>query len=136
MVITVPKNWVCRTQWMCILANVIDMPFGLSDLSKVFDVVDFLENKDQLLKDFTPEVKKLIVKKDFFSGPFLQAYEAAFDDLIVSLVRKQLTKHFNFSPEEIMLLTDQQFLKMIAEELFNQTNYLSKDDKNESKSTH
>lgn len=109
------------------MSVVIDMPGGLSDLEKVFDVSEFLENKDELISDFLPEVLKYTVRKEFFTGPFQKVYKDAFDDLIVSLIKRQLVKHFtNLTPEEVLLLCDKTFLKMIAGDLFEQDNYTSR----------
>ena len=86
----------------------IDLPFGLSDLDKVFQVTEFLDNQDMLIREFRPEVSKLLVKKGFFKGPFKRHYENAFEELVVKLIRSQLVKHFpQFTPEEIVLLTGQ-----------------------------
>lgn len=102
----------------------MELPFGLDDLDKVFVLSEFLDNRDELIKEFTPEVQKLLVKKDFFTGPFRASYQKAFDELIVSLIRKQIIKHFEFSPEEVMLLTDTDFLKLITNDFyFDQDNY-------------
>lgn len=107
----------------------MDLPFGVSDLDKVFAVTDFLENKEELIKEFRPEVSKYLVRDGFFKGPFKRNYEKAFDDLIISLIRSQLVKHFpSFSPEEIVLLTDIDFLKMITNDFyFDKKNYLPKE---------
>jgi len=114
------------------LDNVLEMPGGLSDYEKLFSVVDFLENKDVLIKEFKPEVAKYLVKDSFFKGPFRRKYNEMFDDLIVSLIKRQITQHFtDFTPEEILLLCDKEFLKMItADYYFNKDNYLTKDGKN------
>lgn len=103
------------------------MPFGIDDLDKVFAVTDFLSNKDELIKEFTPEVQKILVKKGFFTGHFRTKYNEMFDELITSLIRKQITKHLELSPEEILLLTDTGFLKIIAGDFFNQDNYKPKE---------
>jgi hypothetical protein len=104
----------------------IDLPFGLSDLDKIFAVTDLLENRDMLIKEFQPEVSKLLVKKGFFKGPFLTSYQKAFDELIVTLIRREFIKHFpTFTPEEIVLLSDVDFLKMVTNDFyFTQSNYL------------
>ncbi len=101
------------------------MPGGLDDLDKVFAVCDFLDNKDVLIKEFKPEVAKYLVKDGFFKGPFRRSYEKAFDDLIVSLIKRQITQHFTtFTPEEILLLCDKDFLKMITNDFyFTKSNY-------------
>lgn len=115
-----------------------DFPFGIEDLTNLFDVVDLLENKDELIAEFRPEVQKLMVKKDFFTGPFKLAYQDAFDDLIVRLIKSQIVKHFpNFTPEEILALCDKTFLKMITDDYyFNQDNYTVTKDGNKNESTH
>lgn len=110
---------------------IVDFPFGFEDLTKLFDVVDFLENKDALIAEFKPEVQTFLVRKSFFTGPFKKAYDDAFDELIVRLIKTQIVKHFpTFTPEEILALCDTTFLKMITEDYyFNQDNYLTKDGK-------
>lgn len=91
-----------------------------------------------LLNEFKPEVSKFLVREGFFRGPFKRAYQNAFDDLIVKLIRSQLVKHFpSFTPEEIVLLTDRDFLKMVTSDYyFTQANYVSKErDKDESENS-
>lgn len=107
----------------------IDMPLGLSDLEKVFQVVDLLDNREALINEFKPEVSKFLVREDFFKGPFKRVYQNAFNELVIKLIRREIVKHFpTFSPEEIVLLTDLEFLKMITEDyFFIQSNYLTKD---------
>jgi hypothetical protein len=111
---------------------IINMPGGLDDLEKVFAVMDFLDNKDELIKEFKPAVAKYLVKDGFFKGPFRRSYEKAFDELIVSLIKSEITKHFStFTPEEILLLCDKDFLKIITNDYyFNKSNY-SKEAKDE-----
>ncbi len=108
------------------------MPGGLSDYDKIFQVVDLLENKLELINEFKPEVAKYLVKDSFFRGPFKRKYNDMFDDLIVSLIKRQITQHFpNFTPEEILLLSDKDFLKMVTNDFyFDKNNYLMEGDKN------
>lgn len=108
------------------MSVIIDIPFGLKDLDKIFEVCELLDNREELVKEFTPEVSKYIVKESFFTGPFRQAYLKHFDELIVSLIKRQITKHFpSYTPEEVMLLCDQDFLKMITENYyFEPKNYM------------
>ncbi len=114
------------------VANVIDMPGGLSDYDKVFALMDLLDNKDVLIKEFKPEVAKYLVKDGFFKGPFRRNYNDMFDDLIVSLIKRQVTQHFpSYTPEEVLLLCDKEFLKIITNDFyFTKSNY-SKEAKNE-----
>lgn len=117
------------TTRMCTLSISIDLPFGLDDVEKVFAVTDLLDNRDALIDKFRPEVAKFLVKESFFHGPFKRSYQNAFDELVVSLVRRELINHFpTFTPEEIVLLTDVEFLKMITDDYyFTQSNYLPKE---------
>ncbi len=116
---------------MCLSVS-IDMIVGFEDLDKVFTVLEFLDNREELITEFRPEVQKLMVKKTFFTGPFKRTYQDAFDDLIVKLIRSQVVQHFDYSPEEVLILTDKQFLKMATEGFyFEQDNYLTKDGTNE-----
>lgn len=102
----------------------IEMPFGLEDLDKVFAMAELLSNTEELLKEFYPDVKQMLVREGFFSGHSKHLYDREFDALIVRLVKKQvISHHSDWSPEDILLLTDIEFLKLIAEELFDSTNY-------------
>jgi hypothetical protein len=107
------------------LSNVIDMPGGLNDLDKIFAIMDLLDNKDELIKQFQPEVAKYLVKEGFFTGAFRREYQKQFDELIISLIKREIIKHFpTFTPEEITLLCDKDFLKMITNDFyFNKSNY-------------
>lgn len=112
----------------------IDIPFGISDLDKVFAVTDLLDNREMLIDEFRPEVSKFLVREGFFKGPFKRRYQQEFEGLVISLIRRELVKHFpSFTPEEIVLLTDTDFLKMITQDFyFTQANYQPKErDKNE-----
>lgn len=103
---------------------VVDLPFSLQDIDQIFEMNDLLSNTSELIEKFKPEVDKLLVKKDFFHGPFRQEYEKQFDQLIVSLIKRELVEHYpSWTPEDIIVLTDLNFIKMIAEPLFDQNNY-------------
>lgn len=106
------------------MSLVIDLPFSVQDIDQVFAMNDLLSNTTELIEKFKPQVQKLIVKKDFFHGPFKREYEKQFDQLIVSLIKQELVEHFpSWTPEDIVVLTDLSFIKMIAEPLFEQKNY-------------
>ena len=91
--------------------------------------MDLLDNREELIKEFTPEVSKFMVKDGFFKGPFRRRYEQEFDNLVISLIRREIIKHYpQFTPEEVVLLTDRDFLKMITEDFyFIKSNYLPKE---------
>lgn len=107
------------------MRQVIDMGVGFDDIELVLDLSDFLSNSKELVAKFEPAVSSFLVKKDFFKGPFLREYNHQFDVLIRSLLRKEVTAHFtSWTPEDICLLTeDIDFLKMLAQELFEQESY-------------
>ena len=109
---------------------VVDMEgLRLSDLDKFFQVVELLEDTDGLIDKFKPEVVKYLNKEKFFKpGHQRQAFNRAFDSLIVSLIRKEISDRLSLTPEEILIVTDQPMLEMLTEgRLFNQSNYLSKE---------
>lgn len=109
------------------MAATIDMPFGIDDLDKVFALTDFLDNSDELIEQFKPEVQKILVKKSFFTGHFRTKYNEMFDELITGLIRKQVREHLSLNPEELLILTDTEFLKMIASVYFDQDQYNPKE---------
>jgi hypothetical protein len=105
--------------------NVINMPFSLEEIGPVLDVSEFLmSNLDELTADFSPKVLELLGKKDKFQPPYRIAFNNAVDDLIVGLIQEKVKDHFNVTPEQLLLLTEVQFLKMIVPDLFNSENYL------------
>jgi hypothetical protein len=112
------------------LSDVIDIPFAIEDLDKVFEISDFLENRDELIALFKPEVSKYFVRDEFFKPPFRKAYLDIFDDIIVSLIKKQIIAHYpTWTAEEIMILCDKDFLKLITQgTLFDPNNYKEGDD--------
>lgn len=124
-----------NTTRMCPLDKIIiDFPFAVEDLDQLFDIVDLLENRAELIDEFKPEVQKYLVRKTFFTGPFRKAYDDAFDELIVRLIKGQIVKHFpQMNPEQILALCDKDFLKIITDDYyFNPDNYITKDGNNES----
>lgn len=110
---------------MFVLSPVINMPFGLDDLEKVFEVSELLENKEELITQFKPEVSKYLVKKPFFKGRALKEYERQFDELIAHIIKREIIKHHpQWTPEEILLLTDVGLLKLLCSDYyFDQSNY-------------
>lgn len=99
-------------------------PFVLEDLDKVFAMAELLSNTEELLKEFYPEVKQMLVREGFFSGHSKRLYDKEFETLIIRLIKKQVVSHFSdWSPEDVLILTDSEFLHLIADELFNSENY-------------
>ena len=106
------------------MSIVMEMPFAIKDLEKVFEISEFLENKKELAKIFKPDVEKYLVRSDFFKGTFKIVYKKAFDELISKLIKTQVTNHFtSWTPEEILILCDKDFLKIIASDLFDPNYY-------------
>lgn len=102
----------------------IEMPFGLEDLDKVFAMAELLSNTEELLKEFYPDVKQMLVREGFFSGHTKKLYDQEFEALIIRLIKKQVINHHSdWSPEDVLLMLDPEFLKLIAEELFDSSNY-------------
>lgn len=106
----------------------LDFPFGLSDIDKVFQLSEMLENTEELADLFRPELTKFLVREGFFRGHFLREYNKQFNLLVQSLIRKQVVEHFSsWSPEDVVLLTDLDFIKMIAPKLFEKQTYRFKE---------
>lgn len=115
------------------MSNVIEMGFAFDEIEPIFILSDFLENKKELVNEFKPEVQKFFVKDSFFKGPFKAEYNKQFNNLIVSLIKRQVIKHFrNFTPEQIELLCNKEVIGLITSDyFFNKTLY--KDVKNGNK---
>lgn len=105
--------------------NKIDMPFGLDDLEKVFSVVELIEDPD-FISTIAPEVKQFIVKEGFLSSPHIRRhYNAMWDEAVTRQIKRQLIQHLNLTPEEVLLVCDASFLKMIAPALYEKESYAS-----------
>jgi hypothetical protein len=103
---------------------VVEAAVGFDDLDKLFQVLDLLDNQDELIKQFRPELLKLIVNKQFFKGHFQKAYLDAFDERVVKLIKTEVVGHFpDFTPEDVLTICDVSFLKMMAPDLFDQDKY-------------
>lgn len=101
----------------------IEMPFGLDDLDKVFAVVELVEDPD-LIKEIAPEVRKFIIKEAFLTdGHVRQYWRSMWDEAVTRQIKRQLIKHLDLTPEEVLLVCDAQFLKMIAPALYEKENY-------------
>jgi hypothetical protein len=101
----------------------IDMPFGLEDIEKVFAVAELVEDPD-FITAISPEVKKFILKEGFLTSPHMRRhYLAMWDEAVTRQIKKQLIAHLNLTPEEVLLVCDPSFLKMIAPALYEKENY-------------
>jgi len=100
--------------------------FNPEECDKVFDVMNFLSNKEVLLEKFKPHVQKFLSNRPAFTNTsFRIAYNQAFDDFICGLIKDELVDHFNFTPEEIILLTDKEVLDFLSDGyFFDKTIYL------------
>lgn len=110
------------------MLNVIDFPFALEDLNEVFEVSDFLDNREALIQKFQPEVIKYLERAKYFpAGVMSKVYHAAFEDLITTLIRKEITEHFNYDPEKILLLTQPDVIALLSDGYyFDVSNYTKK----------
>lgn len=106
--------------------SVIDVTVGLDDLDKVFRLADLLNNQEELVKEFKPQVQKLMVRKGFFTGVYQREYERTFNELIVRLIKGQMVSHFaDFTAEDILMLSDEGLLRVLSEDFyFEQSNYM------------
>jgi hypothetical protein len=104
----------------------IEFPFCLSELDKLFEVSDFLDNRDELVAKFTPAVTNYLSYRERLKpGLQQQAHKLAFPDFIITLIKRELLDHFNLTPEEVLLLTDRELLDMLTEShFFKEENYL------------
>jgi len=102
-------------------------------MERVFQVIDFLANKKQLMMKFSPEVIHFLDKNDNITE-IASDYE--FNDLIIGLIKNELVDHFNFNPEEIMILTEFDFLDLVTDGyFFDKNNYLRGDNNDKYKNS-
>lgn len=92
-------------------------------MDKIFDVMNFLSNHDELISKFRPEVLNFLEKKPVDSS-FNKAFDMAFEDFVLGLIKKELVDHFNYTPEEVLILTDKEFISILTDNVyFNKENY-------------
>ena len=100
-------------------------PMTSGEMEKVFDLMNFLSNNKELVNKFKPDVEKFLEREHLFKETaFRRDFELAFEDFVSSLIRNEVIDHFNFSPEDVAILTTKDFLDMITEGYyFNPKNY-------------
>lgn len=105
---------------------------------KIFDVMDLLSNRKELIKKFTPLVLKFLENEDVFNNTtYKNDYDLAFIDFVVGLIKDELVSHFDFTPEEILILTESDFIDLITEGFyFNKNNYKGAKDGEHENSLH
>lgn len=106
--------------------DVISFPFGLDDLNEVFEIMNLLDNnRDELIAKFKPAVTKYLERAKYFPPGIMRLeHKRAFPDLIISLIRKEVEDHFNFNPEQILMLTQKDIIDMLTEGYyFDERNY-------------
>ncbi len=108
-----------------IMSNVIEFAIGFDDIEQVLELSELLSNTAELIEKFEPTVSRYLVKKGFFKGRALIEYNKQFDELIKTLIKKEIMSHFpSWTPEDILSLTeDTEFLRMLGQDLFDQEKY-------------
>lgn len=103
----------------------IDLPFGIDELDKLFQVSDFLDNREALVGKFRPAVHNYISKRERLKpGRQRQAHQAAFPDFVITLIKGELRDHFDLNPEELLLLTERDLIDLLTQGyFFTEENY-------------
>lgn len=85
-----------------------------------------MDNREALVEKFRPQVVSYLERAKYFpAGVMSMTYRAAFQDMIVSLIRKEVTDHFNYDPEKILLLTQPDLIDLLSDGFYFDTkNYL------------
>jgi len=101
-------------------------------MNKVFDVMDMLSNHEELLEKFKPSVLNFLSNEAVFSNTsYKKMYDDAFSDYVIMLIKREIVDHFDYTPEEIMILTEKDFVDIITEGyFFNRDNYKVKEVEN------
>lgn len=94
--------------------------------SKLFDVMDLLSNKEEMVSNFSPKIKSFLKKEKNFKGTvYNKAYEDAFEDYVMSLIKSEVVEHFpDLTPEEVIILCDKDLVSLLTDDYyFNKENY-------------
>ena len=91
--------------------------FDQTVIDKVFSVMDLLDNRDELIEKFTPKVKEYLTKdvNTLVKSPFKVPYDEKFTAFIQGLIRDEIVDHYNYTPEEILILTEKGLLDLLTE---------------------
>jgi hypothetical protein len=89
----------------------------------------FSINADEIIAKNKHSVLNYIErKKDFENTAYRKTYELAFRQLVMNFLRDEVVSHFNFTPEEIEIIMDEDFIAIITEDkFFNIENYVTED---------
>lgn len=107
-------------------------------LDKVFDVMNLLSNQVALVEKFTPDVRGFLDKEEYFENTVFKAeYDQEFENFVLGLIKAEIVSHFNFTPEEVLILTDRDFVDLLTDGYyFNKENYKGAKDGEHSDSVH
>lgn len=103
-------------------------------IEKIFEVMNFFsENSDAIIDKNRSQVLEYINRKeDFQNTAYRKTYESAFTTLVMQFLRNEVVEHFNYTPEEIEIIMDKDFIDIITDGIFfNINNYITEDKTNE-----
>lgn len=94
-------------------------------MNKVFDVMNLLSNTDEILEKFTPSVEKFLANEEMFQNTvYKKSFDDAFIDHVLGLIKDELVEHFHFTPEEISILAEKDFIDLLTDGVyFDKDNY-------------
>lgn len=95
-------------------------------IDKVFEVMTFFsDNSEEIINKNTGNVLEFLSNKADFDGTsFKSSYNVAFREFVMSFLRDEVVEHFNYTPEEIAIIMDEDFIDIITEgKFFDMDNY-------------
>lgn len=101
-----------------------------SSMEKIFDVMNFFsQNSDEIINKNKEKVIEFVSSKGDFSDKSLtSSYNLAFRELVMSFLKDEIVSHFNYTPEEISIIMDEDFIDIITDGVFfDMNNYITED---------
>ena len=93
----------------------INIDIKQQDIQHFIDIIEFLEkDKEEIIKDMSPTIKKFLKKENIFNGPFKIAYDEYFINVIIDELKRITSNRFNLNPEEAAYFLDIDLLNKIG----------------------
>lgn len=94
----------------------IEFPFSPKELDVLFDISEFLDDRESLVSKLKPQVDAYLARREHLKpGIQRQAHKKGFPDFVLVLIKHELVERFNLNPEEALILSDYGLIDMLTE---------------------
>lgn len=103
----------------------VEFPFSPKELDLLFDISNFLDEREALVKKLKPQVDNYIAKRVTLKPGVQQSlHKQGFPDYILTLLKHELIDHFNLNPEQALIFSEFSLIDMLTDGFFfNEESY-------------